>query len=278
MTTLIHHAHELPQSIPQPLVLVPTMGGLHAGHIALVRRARALGKSVVVSIFVNPTQFAPDEDFETYPRDLKNDCAQLEGLADWVYAPPVAEIYPETQSVWIELPPASRELCGASRPHFFRGVAVVVTKLFNLLRPQVAVFGQKDYQQAWLLRHLVRQLNMNINIDIHPIVREDDGLAMSSRNAYLSAAERKHAPRLYETLSHTADAIRRGESNVTALCAQAKQKLSDCGMAVDYFTLRNANTLAPIENADENKTAPQTRILLAAAQLGKTRLIDNVFV
>ena len=278
MATLIHSIDDLPASAAaNGIVFVPTMGGLHAGHLSLVRRARQLvdagkGGCVVVSIFVNPLQFSPAEDFSTYPRDLDGDVAKLQTLADWVYAPPAAELYPTPQQVGIALPPLARDLCGAARPHFFGGVAVVVAKLFNLIRPRIAVFGQKDYQQAYLVRQMARELNMGVEIETCPTVREEDGLAMSSRNAYLTADDRRRAPQLYRALTATAEEIRAGNHNYGGLCEAATQQLTAAGMQVDYFAVRTTAALA----APPADTAPSSLILLAAATLGNTRLIDNL--
>lgn len=250
------------------LALVPTLGGLHDGHLSLVRHARTLADMVVVSIYVNPLQFGEGEDFADYPRRLSADCEKLRGLADIVYAPDDAEMYAEEQTVKIALPPLADELCGAVRPGFFQGVAIVVCKLFNQTRPHVAIFGRKDYQQACLVRQLTRQLAFPLEIALHPTVREADGLAMSSRNIYLTADERQRAPLLYATLQRTAAAISAGADEQTA-CAAAFAAVEEVGMSCDYFTLRAADSLLPHNRNEEG-------VLLAAAQLGRARLIDNI--
>ena len=250
-------------------VLVPTMGGLHDGHLALVRKARQHGRPVVVSIYVNPLQFGPQEDYATYPRRLQKDCDRLTGLADIVYAPTDEEMYPEPQSLTFSLPPLADEFCGASRPGFFHGVTLVVCKLFNQVRPAVALFGDKDYQQTVLIRLMTRQLSLPVRIETCPTVREKDGLAMSSRNEYLRPDERRQAPRLHATLRATADKIAAGETRWPALIEQARAALQEAGMRTDYFAIRCAKTLAPPQ-------AGIPLVILAAAHLGKARLIDNI--
>jgi pantoate--beta-alanine ligase len=241
---------------------VPTMGNLHEGHLSLVRLARAQARHVAVSIFVNRLQFGPNEDFDRYPRTFAADCAKLEGEgADVVFAPDEGELYPEPQSYIVEPPPIANELEGRFRPRFFHGVATVVLKLLNCVQPRVAVFGKKDYQQWHVVRGMVRQFNLPIEIVAGETVREPDGLAMSSRNAYLSAAERAEAPRLYRLLRQVRTA---------ADCERAGRELQASGWQVDYVELRRRADLAP--------PAPDDRelVALAAARLGGTRLIDNV--
>lgn len=251
---------------------VPTMGYLHDGHLALVRRALALADRVVVSIFVNPTQFAPHEDFERYPRDERGDLAKLEREGTHlVYLPTRETMYFPDHATWVTVEGLSEGLCGITRPHFFRGVATVVTKLFNRVQPDVAVFGEKDYQQLLVVRRLVRDLDLPIEIVGHPTVREPDGLAMSSRNAYLSAEERRIAPALFRILRETAARLARGAEAAGELEA-ARQALLQAGFTrVEYVELRHAETLAPLERASEGEGR-----LLAAVHLGGTRLIDNV--
>ncbi|GBD44043.1 Pantothenate synthetase [bacterium HR40] len=251
---------------------VPTMGYLHDGHLALVRRALALADRVVVSIFVNPTQFAPHEDFERYPRDERGDLAKLEREGTHlVYLPTRETMYFPDHATWVTVEGLSEGLCGITRPHFFRGVATVVTKLFNRVQPDVAVFGEKDYQQLLVVRRLVRDLDLPIEIVGHPTVREPDGLAMSSRNAYLSAEERRIAPALFRILRETAARLARGAEAAAELEA-ARQALLEAGFTrVEYVELRHAETLAPLERASEGEGR-----LLAAVHLGGTRLIDNV--
>lgn len=251
--------------------LVPTMGGLHEGHLALVRHARALAETVVASIYVNPLQFGANEDFGSYPRCLQEDCGKLQGLADIVYAPSDAEMYPQPQTIGISLPPIADRFCGATRPGFFHGVATVVCKLFNQCRPAIAVFGRKDYQQALLVEMMSRQLNLDVQIALHPTVRAADGLAHSSRNAYLSADERRQAPKLYAALRAAAEKLQQGSDDFDGIAAAAAADIAAAGMECDYAAVRAAADLgAPARGAD--------MVLLAAAQLGRARLIDNIAV
>ena len=220
---LIHSAEELRQALAgqTDTAFVPTMGNLHAGHIALVARARQVGGPVIASIFVNPFQFGQGEDFQRYPRTLAEDCAKLEAAGcDLVFAPDVAEMYPEPQTFQV-VPPLADELCGAYRPGHFQGVCTVVLKLLESARPRYAVFGKKDYQQLFLLKSMVRQFNMDIDIVEGETVRAEDGLALSSRNGYLSEADRAEAPRLYAELKGVAEAIRGGDARIADLSAAA---------------------------------------------------------
>ena len=251
---------------------VPTMGNLHAGHVSLVELAKSLGRPVVASIFVNPLQFGAGEDFERYPRTLGADCEKLEAAGcDLVFAPDVGEIYPVPQTFTVQVPDAlAADLCGAFRPGHFGGVATVVLKLFNLVRPRVAIFGKKDYQQLMVIREMVRQFNLPIDIEGVDTLREADGLAMSSRNGYLSAAERQQAPQLQRELAAVVAAVRAGERDYGALCTDAMRHLKMAGWRVDYVELRDAATLA-------GPTSGSRRlVVLGAAWLGTTRLIDNV--
>ena len=210
---IIHRIPDLKQRLATagPVVFVPTMGNLHAGHLQLVRAARAHGKTVVTSIFVNPLQFGPNEDFDTYPRTLDADCAQLQTVGcDVVFAPNVTEMYPTQQQIEILTPPFAQELCGAFRPGFFQGVATVVAKLFNIVQPAVALFGKKDYQQLFVIRALVQQLNFPIEIIAVETLRAVDDLALSSRNGYLSETERQQAPQLYRALQTVAEQLHAG--------------------------------------------------------------------
>jgi pantoate--beta-alanine ligase len=252
--------------------LVPTMGNLHAGHVSLVELAKQHGRPIVASIFVNPLQFGAGEDFERYPRTLAADCEKLAAAGcDLVFAPDVAEMYPVPQSFTVQ-PPASlaNDLCGAFRPGHFSGVATVVLKLFNLVQPRVAVFGSKDFQQLQVIRELVRQFNLPIDILAGGTLREADGLAMSSRNAYLGASERIQAPQLQRELAAIVAAVLGGDREFEALCATAGRHLKMAGWRVDYVALRDATTLqAPAPDS--------TRlVVLGAAWLGSTRLIDNL--
>lgn len=250
---------------------VPTMGNLHEGHLDLVRLARAHGKTVVASIFVNPLQFGPNEDFQKYPRTLSEDCAKLEAVGcDVVFAPTVNELYPTPQQTEILPPPVADELCGAFRPGHFRGVATVVAKLFNIVQPAVAVFGKKDYQQLFVIRTMVQELNFPIRIVGAETVRAEDGLALSSRNGYLSEAERAEAPRLYRTLGCMARALSGGDRNFAGLEANARTELESNGWRVDYVSIRDPRSLMPASEGLDRFA------VLGAAWLGATRLIDNI--
>jgi len=251
---------------------VPTMGYLHEGHLALVRRARELADRVVVSIFVNPTQFGPNEDFERYPRDEEGDLAKLRAEdVHLVYLPTRETMYAPDHATWVTVERLSEGLCGITRPHFFRGVATVVAKLLNRVQPDVAVFGEKDYQQLLVVRRMVADLDLPVEIVGHPTVREPDGLAMSSRNAYLSPEERRIAPRLHRILSRTAERLAQGIEAATELEA-ARHDLLGAGFdRVDYIELRDAGTLEPLARVTDRDGR-----LLAAVHLGGTRLIDNV--
>ena len=255
---------------PGTIALVPTMGALHAGHLSLVALAKSKADRVVVSIFVNPIQFGPREDFRLYPRDEAGDLAKLANTgADLIFAPDVAEMYPEGFSTRVSVSDLTEDLCGAARPNHFEGVATVVTKLLLQCAPDLAVFGEKDYQQLLVIKRLVRDLNIPVEIVDAPIVRETDGLALSSRNAYLSPSERKTAPLLYETISAVAADLAQGRGCDDAVVA-ARFKLDAAGFRVDYVAVRDPDTLKPLSGP-----AKRARVL-AAAYLGKTRLIDNV--
>jgi pantoate--beta-alanine ligase len=254
------------------IAFVPTMGNLHEGHLDLVRIARQHGSCVVVSIFVNPLQFGLSEDFDKYPRTLEEDCAKLEGLADVVFAPSVNEMYPDQQTLFVEPPPIANELCGASRPGHFRGMATVVLKLLNIVQPQVAVFGKKDYQQLHIIRQMVRQFNLPITLIGGETVRAADGLALSSRNQYLDAAQRQRAPLLQQTLRAVREAILQGSREVERLQQQAVLALIQAGWEVDYVAIRNQADLQPARQ-DEMEW-----VILAAAKLDGVRLLDNLEV
>ena len=253
------------------VALVPTMGALHEGHMALVRAARAHGGRTVVSLFVNPTQFAPDEDFALYPRDPADDLAKLaEAGVEAAFMPPTDAIYPSGFATTVHVEGVTAGLESATRPHFFTGVATVVTKLLLQCLPNVALFGEKDYQQLATVRRLVADLDIPCRIEAVPTVRDADGLALSSRNAYLSAEERRVAPRLFEVLSWMAAALSQGAMSADAI-ANGTTALSAAGFTrIDYLAVCDAETLAPVERI----TAPAR--VLAAAWLGQTRLIDNV--
>ncbi len=258
----------------QRIALVPTMGNLHAGHHALVRRAQQCAQRVVVSVFVNPTQFGPGEDFNRYPRTLEQDQAGLAALGcDLLFAPEVAVMYPcgSEASVRVQVPAITAMLEGAHRPGHFDGVATVVTKLFAMVQPDDAVFGQKDWQQLQVVRRLVRDLGLPVEIVALPTVREPDGLALSSRNQYLDAAQRARAPQIHATLQWMRAALLQGHRHEVIERA-ATARLQRFGFAPDYCVIRDADTLQPAP-AD---APPQTLIALIAAHLGRTRLIDNL--
>jgi pantoate--beta-alanine ligase len=259
------------------VAFVPTMGNLHDGHLQLMRIAREHGDNVVASIFVNRLQFGPNEDFDRYPRTFEADCAALKRLGvDVLFAPQEQEMYPTPQVYRVIPPPLSEELEGASRPGFFHGVCTVVLKLFNIVRPDLAVFGKKDRQQLKIVRGMVQQFNLPIRIVPAETVRAPDGLALASRNSYLSAAERQEAPRLYRTLSWVADQILGGRHDYANLEAAARAELARNGWKVDYVAIRHG--LALRIPHPEGYDHPNLLIVLGAAMLGTTRLIDNVDV
>jgi pantoate--beta-alanine ligase len=254
------------------IALIPTMGALHAGHLALARAARRRARRLVVSIFVNPAQFAPQEDFASYPRTFERDLAALAGV-DLVWAPAVAEMYPDGFATRI-VPQgaASAGLEDKFRPHFFAGVATVVAKLLIQCAPDLAMFGEKDYQQLRVVTRLAKDLDLPVTIVGVPTVREPDGLALSSRNAYLTAAERAAAPALYRTLRDCAERLRRGDALARVL-DEGGAAIERAGFALDYLEARHAETLAPVAALADGPVR-----LLAAARIGRTRLIDNLAV
>lgn len=275
----IHTVNELRSALKaQPNIgFVPTMGNLHAGHIHLVEIAKQHAQCVVVSIFVNPLQFGANEDLASYPRTLEADCEKLKTAGtDIVFAPSIAEVYPDfdgdnlNQSMTITPPPMANELCGTSRPGHFSGVATVVMKLFNIVQPQVAVFGQKDFQQLFVIKQLVKQFNLPIEIIAGNTVREPNGLAMSSRNGYLTTAQKIAASQLQQCLQQIVSAIKQGNTDFAGLEQMAIQALNDKGWLVDYISVRSANTLALATKEDSNL------VVLGAAKLGNVRLIDNI--
>ena len=255
------------------IVFVPTMGNLHAGHISLMEQARAHGDTVVASIFVNRLQFGPNEDFDKYPRTFQADCDKLVAAGvDVLFAPTETDLYPEPQEYVIEPPGIQNILDGEFRPGHFRGVATVVTKLFNCVQPDAAVFGKKDYQQLMVIRNMTRQLALPIEIIGGETVRADDGLALSSRNGYLSEAERTEAPRLYRLLQEIRQAIRAGERDYAGLEKNATTTLDQAGWKTDYVAVRQQSNLALPSGQDA------ALVVLAASRLGNTRLIDNIEV
>lgn len=259
----------------EDIALVPTMGNLHAAHLSLVKEAQRRARRVVVSIFVNPLQFGPDEDYARYPRTPGEDRQKLADLGvDAVFSPSVEEMYPRglEAAAFVDVPTLSGILCGAFRPGHFRGVATVVVKLFNLVQPEVAVFGEKDYQQLLIIQQMVLDLNFPVEIVGVPIVREADGLAMSSRNRYLSKEERAKAPSLYRALCEVREAILGGERDFKALAERQRLRLGEAGFRPDYFEIRRAEDLSEPDPDDRPLR------ILAAAWLGQTRLIDNLGV
>ena len=251
--------------------LVATMGALHEAHLGLVRRALELADRVVVSIFVNPLQFGPSEDFDSYPRQLEEDCRELEALGvHCVFAPRMEQMYPRGFQTTVKVKELSRHLCGKFRPGHFDGVATVVLKLFNICQPTLAVFGEKDYQQVRVIEQMVRDLNVPVRVVGHPTVREPDGLAMSSRNRYLTADERRAAPAVFRTLQALKERVEKGEREAAALRDEGRRMLEAEGLRVQYLDICDPRTL-------EDVHVIRSEVLIAtAAFLGKARLIDNV--
>jgi pantoate--beta-alanine ligase len=256
------------------LGLVPTMGALHDGHLSLVRAARNKSDIVAVSIFVNPTQFGPKEDFAKYPRNLESDSNMLDREhADVIFAPSVDDMYPAGAITWVTVEGMSDRLCGKSRPGHFRGVTTVVSKLFHIIEPDAAFFGQKDAAQVAIIRRMVRDLNMPVEIEVGAIVRESDGLALSSRNAYLDPQERNSALVLHGSLVEAQKLFQRGERNPEKLLAAGKQKFADeSGVRLDYFEIVDPDSLEPVT------TISNCALIAVAAFIGNTRLIDNIIV
>jgi pantoate--beta-alanine ligase len=263
------------KSTAKRIAFVPTMGNLHRGHISLIDAARRSAERFVASIFVNPMQFGPNEDFAHYPRTAQQDAAMLSAAGcDLMFMPDAQEIYPDgyENATRVEVPELSRILCGQFRPGHFEGVATVVAKLFNIVEPDVAVFGEKDFQQLTVIRRLTADMCYPIEIVGAPTVRETDGLAMSSRNQYLTAEERRIAPRLYRALQEAVRRIRQGERDFAALERAGSEELARAGFQSEYFAVRDARTLGVPSNH------PGELVVLAAARLGKARLIDNLRV
>lgn len=293
MPTIYHHVSTLraalqPYRAAQRIALVPTMGNLHDGHLELVKIAKKYADIVVVSIFVNPTQFGEGEDFDSYPRTLDEDVAKLVTVgADCVFAPSIDEMYPVLPPPTTVLAGAiTTQLCGQSRPGHFDGVGIVVSKLFNIVQPDIAVFGQKDYQQLAIIKQLVRDLSYSIEIIGAPIVRAADGLALSSRNQYLSAAERQIAPVLHQELQRLAEQLNNGEQSpqaVKSLLADTQQRITNAGFTIDYLEI-NTEALDTVMSDSEPLNAKvfnlekKNLIILVAAWLGRARLLDNQLV
>lgn len=255
------------------VAFVPTMGNLHSGHIQLIHEARNVGNIVVCSIFVNPMQFGPNEDLDSYPRTLSADSEQLtEAGCDILFAPSANEIYPNglQSHSQVDVPELGDELCGAARPGHFTGVTTVVSKLFNIVQPDIALFGQKDFQQLAVIRKMAQDLCMPLEIIGVPTVRGESGLALSSRNGYLTQDELSKAPALYQTLVKIRQSIESGETDFDKLCQQGKADLETAGFTPDYLSVRRQSDLKPALPSD------QELVILAAAHLGKARLIDNI--
>jgi pantoate--beta-alanine ligase len=259
--------------VKRTLGLVPTMGCLHQGHLSLVERAREENETLVVSVFVNPAQFGPQEDLATYPRDMERDMALLEGRgSDIVFAPPAEEMYPPGYDTWVVVDRLARRLEGEARPGHFRGVATVVAKLFNIVRPDRAYFGQKDGQQAAVIKRMASDLNMGVQVAVLPTVREPDGLAMSSRNIYLTPEQRKAAPALYRALSRVRELWQGGERDAERLRREARAALEAEPLveAIDYVSVADAETLEELDTVD------RPTMVSLAVRIGRARLIDNV--
>jgi pantoate--beta-alanine ligase len=259
----------------QSIGLVPTMGAFHEGHLALMRRARGDTDVVVVSLFVNPTQFRPGEDLGAYPRDEAADAAQAAALGvDVLFAPPAEEVYPPSFSTEVRVGGVTEPLEGAARgPEHFHGVTTIVTKLFNMVAPDVAYFGQKDAQQTAVIRRLVRDLDIPVRVEVCPTVREPDGLAMSSRNRYLDAAERELAAGISRALRAAEDAARGGERDATAIASTARAALAESGIEPEYLELVSTETLAPVARVGDADV-----LVAVAAHVGAARLIDNTII
>ncbi|KAA0939050.1 pantoate--beta-alanine ligase [Psychrobacter sp. ANT_H59] len=282
MPTIHHHISELrlalrPYRTAQRIALVPTMGNLHDGHLELVKIAKQHADIVVVSIFVNPTQFGVGEDFDSYPRTLEEDVAKLATVgADYVFAPTIDEMYPVLPPPTSVLTGAiTEQLCGKTRPTHFDGVGIVVSKLFNIVQPDVAIFGQKDYQQLAIIKQLVRDLSYPIEIIGAPIVRATDGLALSSRNQYLSESERKTAPILQQELQYLAKQIGDNQQPLDMLLVAARERMTSAGFIIDYLEVKTAELTAV---GDESINNHQDLVILVAAWLGRARLLDNQLV
>ena len=268
-------ARKIRREQDRTLGLVPTMGALHEGHLSLVREARRMCDIVVVSVFVNPTQFGPGEDFEHYPRDLTKDTALLTDYnVDYIFAPTVEEMYPKGFSTYVNVTGLSEQLEGSSRPGHFRGVATVVTILLNTVRPDFAFFGQKDAQQALVIKRLVKDLAFDTEIVVLPIVREDSGLAISSRNLYLTPDEQASAAVIHRAIVQAKNTFKEGERSASKIVDAVRATIeSEPRARLDYVTVSDAETLEPVERIDERPT-----LLAIAAYIGKTRLIDNTIL
>ncbi len=273
----IHDMKEASQSFRdngKSIAFVPTMGYLHEGHLSLMKKGRETGDVLVVSIFVNPTQFGKGEDLERYPRDIEKDKELCKGEGvDILFVPSAEEMYPENYQTYVDVEGVTKNLCGASRPGHFRGVATVVTKLFNIVRPDYAIFGEKDFQQLVTIKRLVKDLNMDVDVIGMPIVREADGLAMSSRNSYLSQEERRAALNIYRALRAAKEVFEEGERSAGVLLNEAKRVIEIEPMVVlDYIKLVDVEMMEDLERVEDEA------LLATAVRVGKTRLIDNIIL
>jgi pantoate--beta-alanine ligase len=275
---LMASTSELLKSKGEKIGLVPTMGCLHKGHISLIERARTECTKVIVSIFVNPMQFGPEEDFARYPRNFKTDCSfcQKAGV-DYIFFPSTDEMYEKDYKTFIEVRDLGDVMCGTARPGHFKGVCTVVLKLFNIIRPNIAYFGQKDYQQLVIIRKMTKDLNAPMEIAECPTAREEDGLAISSRNKYLSSDERKNAAVLYQSLKLAKELIINGQKNLEIVRKAALEKLESNPFVskIDYFDFRDKNMLYEIKRIDQK---PAGTLIASAIWMGKTRLIDNILL
>ena len=285
MPMIHHHISALraaiqPYRAAQRIALVPTMGNLHDGHLELVNIAKQHADIVVVSIFVNPTQFGVGEDFDSYPRTLDEDVAKLATVgADYVFAPNIDEMYPVLPPpTTVRAGAITEQLCGKTRPTHFDGVGIVVSKLFNIVQPNVAIFGQKDYQQLAIIKQLVRDLSYSIEIIGAPIVRAADGLALSSRNQYLSESERQTAPILQQELQYLAKQIGGNQQPLDVLLAASQQRITSAGFVIDYLEIKTAQLTSVANDAAIFNKEKQDLIILVAAWLGRARLLDNQLV
>ncbi|MBI4746711.1 MAG: pantoate--beta-alanine ligase [Deltaproteobacteria bacterium] len=256
------------------IAFVPTMGYLHEGHLSLMRKGREVGDALIVSIFVNPTQFGKGEDLERYPRDIERDKELCKGEGvDILFVPSVREIYPENYQTYVDVEDVTKNLCGTSRPGHFRGVATVVTKLFNIVRPDIAIFGEKDFQQLAVIKRLALDLNMDVEVIGMPIFRESDGLAMSSRNNYLSQEERGAARSIYRALRRAKEVFDEGERSAGVLLNEARRVLEICPLIEpEYVKLADMGTMEYVDRVEEEA------LLAIAVRIGKTRLIDNIIL
>jgi pantoate--beta-alanine ligase len=256
----------------ETICLVPTMGYLHEGHLDLMRMGRPMADHLMISIFVNPTQFAPNEDLDKYPRDMERDTQLAASVGvDCIFFPDVSQMYPEGYATYVNVENITRGLCGAARPTHFRGVTTVVLKLFNIIEPDLSIFGEKDYQQLAVIRRMVEDLNMNVEIVAHPTVREEDGLAMSSRNKYLNPEERKNALVLHRSLLLAQDRVKAGEKSTARIREEVVKMIANTpGSVIDYVEIVDTDNLEPVDKTDGRT------VMALAVKFGTTRLIDNI--